>query len=195
MIRKAFAIGTVGLTIAGLVILPRVGTNADSSSTDSIDITVEAGCTFIARPDDQTLRAVTIGQGAVVKDIEGVIFDITCNGRDFEGTWKLSAAGESQAKMTDGAGHEISSLASELSGEQSNWQMKMNVRGAAVVKEDFLDYAQVPTESTEVASNSGDLASGDAVIQAYYGVSAQASQEAGSYTGKVTYTLTNSASN
>ena len=191
---KVFAVGAAGVAVAALIAMPHGGTQAESAVSDQIDITIEPGCTFIAEPDDATLRAVTVGQGSVVKDIDGVTFNVTCNGRGFDGTWTVTAQGENDAKMSDGAGNEIVSTDGELSGELSNWAMKMNVTGAAQVTAGYLDYTQVPTEEVKVAENTHEKASGDATIQAQYGVSAQKDQAGGSYTGQVIYTLSNDPS-
>ena len=182
------------VVVAAMAGIPNANTKAESSVSDEIEITIEPGCTFIAEPDDATQRSVTLGQGSVVKDIDGVTFNVTCNGRDFDGTWSVTAKGENEAKMSDGAGHEITSTNGTLDGSTSNWAMKMNVTGEAQITEGYLDYTKVPTEEVIVAKNHGEKASGDATIQAQYGVSAQSDQEAGSYTGQVTYTLSNSPS-
>ena len=196
---KVFACGAigVGVTVAALAGSSGLGAQAAQdvqSVEDTIEITIEPGCTFIAEPDDATMRAVTIGQGAVVEDIDGVTFKVTCNGRDYDGTWSVTAQGQNEAKMSDGAGHEFASTDGNLSGESSNWAMKMNVTGEAQITEGYLDYTKVPTEEVIVAKNRGEKASGDATIQAQYGVSAQSDQEAGSYKGQVIYTLSNSPS-
>lgn len=199
MKRKVFALGASSVTVVALAIaavmagLSGDGTQALSTMTDEVAVTVEPGCTFIAQPDNETERAVTLGQGGVVKDIEGVKFNVTCSGRDFEGSWTVTARGNDEAKMSDGAGHEIMSSDGNLTGEVSNWAMKMTVTGAAIVNEGYLDYTQVPTEEVQVAANKGEKATGDATIQARYGVSAQADQVAGTYRGEVVYTLTNVA--
>lgn len=182
------------VVVAAMAGIPNANTKAESSVSDEIEITIEPGCTFIAEPDDATQRSVTLGQGSVVKDIDGVTFNVTCNGRDFDGTWTVTAQGGNEAKMSDGAGNEFASTDGELNGESSNWAMKMNVTGAAQVTESYLDYTKVPTEEAIVAKNTGDKASNNATIQAQYGVSAQADQVGGSYTGQVTYTLSNSPS-
>ena len=195
MKKPIFAFGAMSVVVVAAVAgISNANADVGSSATDNIAITIEPGCTFIAEPDDTTQRSVTLGQGSVVKDIDGVTFNITCNGRDFDGTWSITAQGKNDAKMSDGAGHEFASTEGELDGESSNWAMKMNVTGAAQVTEGYLDYTKVPTEEAIVAKNTGDKASNNATIQAQYGVSAQADQTGGSYTGQVTYTLSNSPS-
>lgn len=191
---KAFVIGATGLAVAGLVGLPQVGTQAKGSQTDEVNISVTPGCTLVSRPDDATMRAVTVGQGGVAKEIEGVTFDLVCNEPLVDGTWAVTAQGKSGAKLSDGAGHEIASTGGELTGETSNWAMKMVVTGSAKVEGGYLDYSKVPDTATRVASNIGEEMKEGATIKAHYGVSAEASQVAGSYTGEVEYTITNTAS-
>ena len=190
MNKKALGIGAASFALAAL---PVVGVFADTTRTDTLSVTIEKGCSFAATAADGVNHAVTLGQGAALQDIEGVKFNITCNGGN-DGTWKMTALGESGAKLSDGAGHEIESGSGTLDGSSSNWAFKLSVDGGAQIDGTYGNYSQIPGTATEVVKNTSSTATDDATIQAYYGVSASSSQDAGTYTGRVTYTLTNTPS-
>lgn len=187
MNKKALGIGAASFALAAL---PVVGVFATTSRTDTLTVTIEKGCSFSSAASDGVNYTATLGQGAAIQDIQGVKFDVTCNGEN-DGTWKMTALGEDGAKMSDGAGNEITSTGSTLDGSASNWAFKMAVTGGATVEGSYGEYAQIPAEATEVVKNTGAAGNANATIQAYYGVSASAGQTAGTYTGRVTYTLTN----
>ena len=188
--KKILGIGAASLALAAL---PVVGVFAATSRTDTLSVTIEKGCSFSSAAAEGVNYTATLGQGSAIKDIEGVKFDITCNAEN-DGTWKMTALGESGAKMSDGAGNEITSTNGTLDGESSNWAFRLGVVGGAADEGTYNEYSQIPSTASEVVKSSGSAANANATIRAYYGVSASASQTAGTYTGRVTYTLTNTPS-
>lgn len=190
MNKKILAIGATSAVAAAM---PVLGVFAATTRTDTVRVTVEKGCTFTSDATDGVDRAVTIAQGGVLQDIEGVTFTILCNSENENGTWEISAVGEDSAKMQDGVGNSFASTASELDGSTSNWQFKLTTTGDAKAEGTYSNYSQIPASSTKVASNVAASAQDNATISALYGVSISKEQTPGTYTGRVTYTLTNQA--
>ena len=77
----------------------------------------------------------------------------------------------------------------------SNWAFKLIANGTAKVETGYDAYHAVPGEATKVASSGDDTTASteNGSIQAAYAVSAATTLQAGTYTGGVTYTLTNEA--
>lgn len=191
MNKKALGIGAASFALAAL---PVVGAFAATTRTDTLSISIEKGCSFTSGAAEGVYHAVTLGQGSTLQDIQGVQFSVTCNGEN-DGTWKLEAQGEDGAKLSDGAGNEIESASGDLDGSTSNWAFKIGVNGGAQIEGSYGDYSAIPSTATTVAKNTSEAATENATIQAYYGASASKTQVAGTYTGRVTYTLTNTPSN
>ncbi len=173
-----------------------VASAADTTAmTEEINITIEAGCGFVTTPDTTPIVR-SLGQGSVFRDIEGTTFEIKCNFADMaDGSWTLTAGGVGNDNtMSDGQGNTIPSENGTLDGTTSNWAFKISSNDARVkIDGGYNDYSQIPTAPTTVASGSGTVTAGAATVQTYYGVSASKTQTAGTYTGKVEYTLTSLA--
>ena len=190
MNKKILAIGATSAVAAAM---PVLGVFAATTRTDTVRVTVEKGCTFTSDATDGVDRAVTIATGGVLQDIQGVTFTVLCNSDNENGTWEISAVGEDGAKMQDSAGNSFASAASKLDGSTSNWQFKLSTTGDAKTEGTYNDYSQIPATSTKVATNTSTSAKDGATISALYGVSISKEQTPGTYTGRVTYTLTNQA--
>lgn len=181
-----------GLGVAALAAMPLLGVYADGAiqRTDHLTVTIDKGCTFTAEATDGVDNAVILAQGAAIQDIKGVEFNITCPSAVGDSTWELQAGGLNGSNKLSSAAGSIDSGTS-LDGSASNWAFKLETTGAVKLEETYDKYAAVPAKSTKVASGNGT--EGNASIKALYGVSASSSQEPGTYTGGVTYTLTSTA--
>lgn len=187
MNKKVLGIGAASFALAAL---PVVGVFATTVRTDTLSVTIEKGCSFTSGAAEGVNHSVTLGQGSKLDDIQGVKFSVLCNGEN-DGTWTLQAIGEDGAAMSDGLGNEIKSTSETLDGSTSNWAFRIEATGGAQIEDSYNKYAQIPSSLTSIAKNGGAEANADGTIQAYYGVSASAEQTPGTYTGRVTYTLTN----
>lgn len=186
----------IGATTVALAAVPVIGVTAESSTTevtDTVTVTVESSCTFAETESepDPTERAVTLGQGTAAKDIAGAELKVDCTNSQ-DGAWTVTVQGEDDAKLKkDGSSSDtIASSGATLDGTTSNWAFKLGVVGNAKIEGGYNDYSQVPTTSTKAVSSTSADKAGTAKIQASYGVSVAEDQAAGTYTGRVTYTLT-----
>ena len=186
---------TIGATSAVAALLPVVGVFATTERTDTLNVTVEEGCAFAANATDSDSHSVTLAPGTAIQDIMGVKFDITCSATNSTNTWRMSAVGSNNSTdLSDGASHTIAT-GTTLDGSASNWAFKVSVTGDAAVQGTYGNYSAVPGTAQDVvkASTPTEPATEPASIQAMYAVGVSSSQDKGTYTGGVTYTLTNEA--
>ena len=182
-----------GAVAAALAAMPALGAFADV--TDTVILTINGSCTI-----GQTQGSPVQGGGVEVKEenavnnqlytwdadgSQGGTLKVTCN--DASG-WNVKAVGSSTGSpvtsmSTTGSGTPIVTGTAE-SGATSNWMFK--VAGTGVVSP-YNAWASVPGTATKVAS--GEAAISEGTFYTGYQVWVSATQEAGTYTGKVTYTV------
>ena len=172
-----------------LAAMPAVGVFAvqtsAGSTTDTVEVTIENACTMTATGnEDAFAKVMTNGQSAI--NIGSTIMNIKCNNA---AGWDLKAVGsgagaDNTAMHASGSGTDIITGTAQT-GPTSNWAMK--VRGANVLSE---DYTVVPGAETTVARSLGATNTVDGVeVSTFYAVYISPTQQADTYTGKVTYTL------
>ena len=207
---KKIAIAGVSAVIAAL---PVVGAFAGTSSvTDVVQVTLDEGCTLLSSTTDvenaatQTTNTykVTMANGQLLSDIgsgkaEGAsaagsnVLSVSCNTTDTtKNTWQLTAIGAGTGATVDvmapaGSGTAIAS-GTATEGATSNWAMQITGASGVSIENGFNVFRAVPTAATEVASGSGSVANAFTML---YQVYISPTQAADTYTGKVTYTLTN----
>ena len=184
-----------GATAVVLSAMPILGAFADV--TDTVILTINGSCTV-----GQT--SATSGGGVTKEEAnaannqlytwdadgsQGGTLKVTCN--DASG-WNVKAVGSSNgtpvtSMATSGTGTPIVTGTAE-SGATSNWMFK--VAGTGIVSP-YNAWAAVPSTATKVAS--GNTAISEGIINTGYQVWVSATQEAGTYTGKVTYTVAEGA--
>lgn len=179
---------------------------ADETSVSRATVQVPTACSFTAELNDP--HTTTISAGTYQDQIGTTIFTVFCN--DNSG-YSIYAVGYSNnefgnnkllANMGGASTYDIVTGVA-TSGVNSNWAMKLktvsnNYRPTIVSDADgsFSDYHIVPATYTKVvdfASNT-DAIEGSK-IQSTYAVYISASQPAGTYTGRVKYTLVHPNSN
>ena len=105
-----------------------------------------------------------------------------------------SGSGETVNAMdasTNNPSDDITSNAT-LAESTSAWAFKAKGSDGAIIQESYENFSVVPTDATIIAKGSTPTDSARVVVT--YGVSISSTQAAGTYTGKVTYTLSHPAS-
>lgn len=189
MKKSIIVTGAASLTVAAM---PMVGVFAATGTTvtDTVQVTINSACTITSSQDANTYND-TMTNGGLKSNFGSTSMTINCN--DAAG-WHLKAVG-SGADATDktamnatGSGTDIAT-GTATSGSTSNWAMKVAGTGAV---ENFANFAAIPSSATDVASGSGSVSGG--TITTTYQVFISATQQADTYTGQVTYTLTHPSS-
>ena len=184
-----------GAAAVALAAMPALGAFADV--TDTVILTISSSCSV-----GQTQGSPVTGTGKTMEETsavnshlytwdadgsQGGTLKVTCN--DASG-WNVKAVGSSNGSpvtsmATSGTGTPIVT-GTATSGATSNWMFK--VAGAGVTaNEGYANWSAVPATATKVATGGGAISEGQ--INTGYQVWVSATQEAGTYTGKVTYTV------
>ena len=195
MKKSIIATGAASLALAAMPVL-----GAFANVTDTVTLTIDSSCSVGA-------TTATTGAGANLSEDHASIntkytFDadgehggtikVTCN--DASG-WQVKAVGSSAGAdntvmVPTGSGTAIATGTAE-SGATSNWMMKVagvGVGSTTPAVNDFASWHAVPSSATKVAAASGAISEG--AINTGYQVWVGSTQEADTYTGSVTYTVT-----
>lgn len=179
-----------GVAASALAAVPILGVSADV--VDTVTITINSSCSVGSTTS-------TTGGGKNLTDTvtngslktwnadgsAGGTIKVTCNNAS---GWNVKAVGSSTGSSVTsmaptGSGTPIAT-GTATSGATSNWMFK--VAGTGVVT-DFASWHAIPGTATKVAS--GDSAVSEGSINTGYQVWVSATQEADTYTGRVTYTV------
>lgn len=199
---KKSLIAGAGVAALGFAAMPVLGAFAATSTmTDTINVTINPGCTIVTSgtstvgPNNTYSVTMTngqhkddIGTGTGTGSATNKI-DINCNSTTGN-TWQLTAVGAGSgtpvSSMT-GTGGSIAT-GTATSGETSNWAMKVTAKSG--ITSSFADFKAVPATAAVVATGTGSVTEAFTMV---YQVYISPTQAEGTYTGKVTYTLTNPA--
>ncbi len=196
--KKALIAGAASAVLAAMPIVGVFAADGDLSQTDTVVVTVDSACS-LATSNTGADYTATIANGAFNTNIAGSTFTITCNDT---GGWDLNAIGAGTAtgdvtKMDASTNKDADDIATgtTLDGSVSNWAFKIAKGGSdasnITVTTGYDNFSAVPAASTKIAK--GTSTAGNSTITATYGVGISATQSAGTYTGKVTYTLAHPA--
>ncbi len=172
-----------------LAVLPAAGVFAatGTSVTDTIEVTIDVSCKITATNLANTYSA-TMTNSQLKSDIGGTSMTISCN--DAAG-WKLSAIGSGTAtnktQMAASASGTNIATGTATSGATSNWAFKVTGTNAS----GYTTFKAVPSTAATVATGSTSIH--NSTLTATYQVWISATQQADTYTGKVTYTLSHPA--
>ena len=175
---------------AALAAMPAVGVFAATGTevTDTVQVTIDSSC-LITSTNLSNTYSDTMTNGQLKSDFGSTTMSISCN--DAAG-WHVTAVG-SGADATDktamnatGTGTDIAT-GTATSGATSNWAMKVTGGTAS----GFTNFTAVPGNATNVASSS--VSTSQSEIVTTYQVFISATQQADTYTGQVTYTLSHPA--
>ena len=183
----------VGLTTFSAFVLSRITTFATASSvTDPVSISVASACTFSS--DGGSYSGTVIGGNSI--ELVGDSITTICNDVSGYSLYAIGYSGDSydtnNTKMLSSLGSNYD-ISTNTSGTSSYWAMKVNpVSGNnPTITNSFDSYHNIPAEYTQVATYNSTTTSGStgsSVIPTYK-IYASADQPAGSYTGKIKYTL------
>ena len=190
---KKSLIAGAGVAALAVAAVPALGAFADV--TDTVILTINSSCSV-----GQTQGSPVTGTGKTMEETsavnshlytwdadgsQGGTLKVTCN--DASG-WNVKAVGSSNGSpvtsmAASGSGTPIVT-GTATSGATSNWMFK--VAGTGTVA-GFQAWSAVPATATKVAT--GSTAVSEGAINTGYQVWVSATQEADTYTGKVTYTV------
>ena len=179
-----------------LAAMPALGAFADV--TDTVKLTIPEACSVGQTSSSQTGGGVTLEENAAVNEhlytwdadgTAGGTLKVSCNDA---GGWQVKAVGASTgtpvtSMAASGNGTPIVT-GTATSGATSNWAFKVAGTTGVTVVSTYQNYAAVPATATKVAGGSGAVSEGTIYIG--YQVWVSATQQADTYTGKVTYTVT-----
>ena len=198
MKKSIIATGAASLALAAM---PVVGVFADSV-TDTVQVTINSSCTVEATSGGSggstsgRTYSKTLANGATQTwyatpgsgQDGGGAMTINCNNAS---GWSMTAIGSSDTthgatitQMNPDADGKTP-ISTGTSGSASYWAFQ--VAGNSTVSA-YRTFSAVPGTATPVASASGSSAA--EVVNTGYEVHVSTSQQAGTYTGKVTYTIT-----
>lgn len=214
MKKSIIAASAASLAVAAM---PVVGVFADGETThtvkDNISVEITPSCTIRnantvipttgVEPNLTNNYNVTMANGQVNSDIAGTgavspadnTMYVFCNSSTR--TWTLSAVGSGTASHENELYGASGSIATGLatSGADSTWAFKVTLGTGATAAAGFTsgEWTAVPAVSSPkaIATGTGTTGSESApAITTNYQVFVSSTQEAGTYTGAVTYTLT-----
>ena len=198
MKKSIIAAGAASVALAAMPVVGVVAADSNLSQTDTVIVTVDTACSLATSGsslDPASTYTATIANSAYNTNIAGSTFTVTCN--DNAG-WQLSAVGAGTG--TSVAHMDASTEADDdiatgttLDGSVSAWAFKVAGANGATVQGSYDSFSEVPTTAAVIAK--GTTTTTTATVTATYGVGISATQEAGTYTGKVTYTLAHPATN
>ena len=185
--------------ISGTIITQSV--HADSTATSNVSVTVNTACTLAGGSNGTTTGestyTATINPGTS-QEITGSRLTTICNDPNGYSIYAVGYSNDSYDTPTNtqmiGAGG-IGNISTGTSGSNSYWAMKLSaVSGitAPTILNNFNNYHNIPEDYTQIAKYTAATTtstSTGAAVQTNYKVSISSSQTAGTYTGKVKYTM------
>ncbi len=178
----------VGILVPMAAAVPIIKASAADvmSVTDTITLSVEKSCTLGTEATKSVSFDTVTGKTATALEADGSTFKIICN--DGNG-WTLTAkgAGESGHETelwSSGTNHGIQT-GTTLDGSASNWAFKLTGTG---VTGSYQNYSAIPGTSGQTVAEQSTAVAED-TISVKYTVAINGDVPAGTYTGKVTYTL------
>ena len=201
MKKSIIAAGAASVALAAMPIVGVFAADGDLEQTDTVVVTVDSACSLATNNTSGDDFTATITNGNVNNAIAGSTFTITCNDT---GGWDLNAVGAGTATdhvnymdaSTNVDGDDIITADGTPAASSSAWAFKLEKGGSdasnVTITTGYTAFKAIPANSTKVAT--GTSTAGNSTVTATYGVSIDATQSAGTYTGKVTYTLAHPAS-
>ena len=171
---------------AVLAALPVVGVFAADTTTvtDTVTVTIDPSCTLGVASTGAS-PSKTIANGGNDQEMAGSEFTVSCNASN---GWHITAVGAGEegheTDLIDSTKAHTISTGTTLDGSVSNWAFKASGTG---VETTYQSFAAVPSEAATIAKGASPVTAN--TISITYGAGVSATQDAGTYSGKVTYTL------
>lgn len=221
MKKSIIATGAASLALAAM---PVVGVFAEpkpaGTVTDTINVNIPAACTIVNKNSttggDGSAPALTnsytveMHNGQFMDNIGAAnqtsgttadnSIDVSCNSTDGDDPaigWKLTAIGAGTAEhiteLYNANATDQIVTGTAVNGETSNWAMKVAIPASGVNYASGwnANYKAVPDRETDIATGTGSISSAFTMT---YQVYVDQTQDSGTYTGAVKYTLYNPAS-
>jgi len=178
-----------------LAAMPVVSTFA--AVTDTVELTISSACSVGGSAGSSSSTGKTITEPSAVNShlyqyaadgTAGGTLKVSCNAAN---GWQVKAQGASTGSPVTSMAASASGTpivtGTATSGATSNWAFMIAGTTGVSVATGYDDYAAVPATATKVASGLGAISEG--TIYTGYQVWVSATQQADTYTGKVTYTI------
>ena len=221
MKKSIIATGAASLALAAMPVVGVFAADpATSSITDEIEITIAKECAikttatdpsqgigdgtttnqkFTATMQNGELKVLGGSAGTGASGTASSVIDVVCNDSATSGdatSWKLTAVGgngTTASTVLDAAASGTDIVTgTATSGTTSNWAMKVEGASGLTIQNGFSAFRAVPGTAEVVTTGNGTKSGAfTASYQVYIGTN----QAADTYTGHVTYTLTNPAGN
>ncbi len=176
-------------TIIAVIPMASAFAATGTTVTDTVQVTINSACTITSTSLANSYSA-TMTNEQLKSDFGSTTMTIACNDA---GGWHVTAVGSGADATTktamnaSGSGTDIAT-GTATSGATSNWAMKVTGTGAT----GFTTFTAVPASATDVARQTSSVSG--ATLTTVYQVWISATQQADTYTGQVTYTLSHPAS-
>ena len=191
-----------GAAAVALAAMPALGAFADV--TDTVTLTIQSACTIGQNAADPS----TGGTGKTITEANALnahMYTYDANGTDGgtikvscndNGGWMIKAVGSGDdttnknVMNASSVGTDIATGTPAEGAATSTWGFKVAAatgQQGITVESAYQNFTAVPAEATKVASGTGAISEGG--INTGYQVWVSATQQADTYTGKVTYTV------
>ena len=184
-----------GAAAVALAAMPVLGAFADV--TDTVTLTIKGACSVGGSEGSSSTTGKTITESNAVNNhlytyaadgSAGGTLKVSCNAAN---GWQVKAqgagAGTPATAMAPSASGTAIATGTATSGATSNWAFKIAAESPVEVVSTYQNFAAVPATATKVASGAGAISEG--TINTGYQVWVSATQQADTYTGRVTYTV------
>lgn len=186
------------------VFLSSFNVNAETEVVDVVNITVPAACTLETTSGSGETYSLSLMPAQYEDDIGPTPISVFCNTNDGFSIYAIGYSNEEygNTKMLSNDPAVYFDTGTNTSGTPSSWAMKLEAvtsSGAGAytptIVSPFNNYANVPTSYAKVATVANSVtATAEASLNAYYAVYISPAQLAGTYNGKVRYTIVNPSS-
>ena len=221
MKKSLIATGVASLALAAMSVVGVFAAPSEAGTiTDTLNVNIPAGCTIVngnsttggdgSNPELENSYTVEMQNGEFRDNIGGSsdqtsgttadnVIDVSCNTSDNTGGetgWKLTAVGAGTAghetELYQAGATDQIVTGTATSGATSNWAFKVAKAASASYATGYSNaYAAVPADETDIVTGSGTVADAFTIT---YQVYVDQTQDSGTYTGAVEYTLYNPAS-
>ena len=194
---KKLVITGASLALAAMPVVGVFAADGNLTTTDTVQVTIDSACSLTAT--GAGTYSTTLTNGTASSDLGSTSINIKCNDA---GGWMVNAIGANTSTTAgatatdmapDAAGKTPIATGTTLDGSVSNWAMKLTAGTGAyapTIVEGYDDYHAVPgAANTKVASGATTDQTTGSTFTTNYKVAVSPTQQQGTYTGKVTYTL------
>lgn len=191
-------------TVLSGAVLGSAGSYADSSDQAIASVTVNGACNFAEGTTGYEKTLTLIGDTATTEtESSRPSMSVTCNDPNGFAVYVVGASDEMGAENDKHVNYMVKEdksayIPTGTSGNGSWWAMKVTNADTGTLQNGFVTgtYHEVPNAATEIVKVDGSSTGSQTLnMQMDYTVHVANNQAAGTYTGKVKYTIVHSGSN